>query len=312
MLRAHLVLSILVCFAAAPALGDGLGSKDPGLYNLKGNIYYLPDGTDHMPDGIEQQKSEGVIYTDSLNVPERDFTEGFPGVTNRFEWFGIIYTGRIQIAKPGTYHFHAVSDDGVILWIDGKQVLANDSIHGPDDSNGDVKLSRGMHDLKLWYFQGPATQIALQLFVTVPGGQEQLFSMKDFSGDLGKALTDLGGEATKDGIRVRLDASVLFDLDKAALKPAAKKAIAKLAVVLASYPTATVAVNGHTSSEGDPGHNQKLSEARANTVKTALAALVPPTVTITATGYGSSQPIADNRTEKGRVQNRRVEIFVKP
>lgn len=308
MLRALLVLIAL----ASPALADGLGSKDPGLYNLKGQIYFLPEGTDHMPADLDKQKSEGTIYTDKLDVPEREFTQGFPGVTNRFEWFGIVYTGRIQIAKAGTYKFKTTSDDGSIVWIDGKKVVDQDSIHGPADADGDIVLPAGMHDLKLWYFQGPANQIALQLFVTVPGGKEQLFSMKDFAGDLGKALTALGGEATKDGIRVRLDASVLFDLDKSVLRPAAKKSLDKLANVLAAYPSATVTVGGHTSSEGDAEHNQKLSEARATTVKDALAKLVPKTVSLVATGYGSSQPIADNKTEKTRAPNRRVEIFVKP
>src|SRR5262249_44142577 len=149
----------------------------------------------------------------------------------------------------------------------------------------------GMHDMKVWYYQGPATGIALQLFVTPPGGAEKIFSMKDFSGDLGKALTDLGGEATKDGIRVRLDASMLFDVDKSALKPAAQKSLEKLAKVLVTYPNASVAIGGHTSSEGEAEHNQKLSEARATTVKDALAKLAPKTVTMTATGYGASQPI---------------------
>ena len=303
MLRALLVL----CVLAAPALADGLGSKDPGLYNLKGQIYYLPEGTDHMPPDLAKQKVEGVIYTDKLDVPARDFTEGFPGVTNRFEWFGIVYTGKIQIAKAGTYKWKTTSDDGTILWIDGKQVLAQDSIHAPADAEGEITLKPGMHDLKLWYFQGPATQIALQLFVN-----DKLFSMQDFAGDLGKALTDLGGEATKDGIRVRLDASVLFDLDKSALKPAAKASLDKLAKVLAAYPNASVTINGHTSSEGDEGHNQKLSEARAQSVKAALGKLVPKTVTLDAHGVGSSQPITDNKTEKTRAPNRRVEIFVKP
>ncbi|MFT3697052.1 MAG: OmpA family protein [Kofleriaceae bacterium] len=310
-MRSLLVLMAMVAVAFADG-GGGLGSKDPGLYNLKGQLYYLPANTDHMPPDVEKQKSEGVIYTDKLDVPARSFTEGFPGVTNRFEWFGVIYTGHIQITKAGTYAFRSQSDDGFILWIDGKQIMADDSIHGPRDAKGDAQLTAGGHDLKIWYFQGPAQQIACQLFVTPPGGKEAIFSMKDFAGDLGKALTELGGEATKDGIRVRLDASVLFDLDKAALKPAAKKALDKLATVLKAYPNATVAVNGHTSSEGEAAHNQKLSEERAATVKDALVKLVPNTVAFTTAGFGASQPITDNKTEKTRAPNRRVEIFVKP
>src|SRR5690349_5738171 len=104
----------LLSSAAAdePAATGGLGSKDPGLYNLKGQIYFLPDGTDKMPPGIEKTKVEGVIYTESLDVSPRSFDAGFPGVTNRFEWFGIIYSGTFQIANAGAYQFHTLTDDG--------------------------------------------------------------------------------------------------------------------------------------------------------------------------------------------------------
>ncbi len=87
------VMIAAIVLVAAPALAEptgGLGTKDPGLYNLKGQIYFLPDGTDHMPDAIDKQKPDGVIYSEALDVPPRSFTEGFPGVTDRFEWFGIL------------------------------------------------------------------------------------------------------------------------------------------------------------------------------------------------------------------------------
>jgi outer membrane protein OmpA-like peptidoglycan-associated protein len=305
-------LALLLVTPALADTGKGLGTKDPGLYNLKGEIYYLPDGTDHMPEDLAKQKPHGVIYSESLDVPERSFTEGFPGVTDRFEWFGIVYTGRFQVRTAGSYHFRSTTDDGIRLWIDGKPVMENDSIHGPDDANGDIALKPGLHDIKVWWFQGPRDQIALQLWITPPGGSEKIFSMKDYAGDAGQALADLGGEATPEGIRVRLDASVLFDVDKAALKAPAKAALAKLATVLATYPNATVAIGGYTSSEGDAAHNQTLSEKRANAVKDALGKLVPKSVKLSATGYGSQHPIADNKTEATRAPNRRVEILVKP
>ncbi len=310
--RVGVILAVLLSLSSVAGADHGLGSKDPGLFNLKGQLVFLPEATDHMPEHLASMKVEGTLYTESLDVPEREFTAGFPGVTNRFEWFGLTYTGRFQVTKPGSYHFHSISDDGITVWIDGKQVLEFDSIHGPADANGDVVLTAGGHDLKVWYFQGPASQLALQLFITPPGGTEKIFSMKDYAADLGAALADLGGEATPQGIKIRLDASVLFDFNKAVLKPAAHKALVKLAVVLKSYPNAAVSVGGHTSSEGDDAYNQALSEKRANAVKNALVKLAPATIGFTAVGYGESQPIADNKSEKTRIPNRRVEILVKP
>ena len=204
---------------------------------------------------------------------------------------------------------HSLSERDTAL---AKQVLEHDSIHGPEDKTGEVNLKAGKHTIKVWYFQGPATEIALQLFVTPPGGPEKIFSMKDYAGEAGKALVDLGGEATPQGIRVRLDASVLFDVDKAILKPAAQKAIKKLATALEGYPNATIVVDGYTSSEGAADHNQKLSEKRATAVKDALAKLLPKTVTLSAAGHGPANPIGDNTTEKTRAPNRRVEVLVRP
>jgi outer membrane protein OmpA-like peptidoglycan-associated protein len=311
-MRSWLVTPLVLFALVTTVAADGLGSKNPGLYNLRGQIYFLAEGADHMPADIDKQKVEGVIYTESLDVPAREFTTGFPGVTNRFEWFGVIYTGTFQLPKAGKYKFRSTSDDGIIMWIDGKKVLELDSIHGPEDATGEVSLKAGAHAIKVWYFQGPANEIAIQLFITPPGGTEKIFSMKDYAGDSGKAFSDLGGEATPAGIRIRLDAGVLFDVDKAVLKPAAKKTLTKLATALKNYPTAAVTVDGFTSSEGEAAHNQTLSENRANAVKVALTKLVPKTMTLTALGHGAESPIADNKTEKTRAPNRRVETLVKP
>jgi outer membrane protein OmpA-like peptidoglycan-associated protein len=310
--------SVTMAAAAAVAMADpaapdaSLGVKAPGLYSMKGKIYTLIQGTSHMPDDVEDDKPAGVIYTEVLNVKDRDFKEGFPGVTDRFEWFGIIYTGRFQIAKAGDYAFRAHSDDGIILWIDGKQVLANDSIHGPQDTRGTANLAAGNHTVKVWYFQGPRYSIALQVFVTAPGGKEKIFSMRDYAGTLAKDLEALGAVATPEGIKIKLDASILFDLDKDVLKPTAQEAIKHFAAVLAAYPEAAVAINGYTSSEGEAAHNQDLSERRAKAVQGALATQVAKTVTLTPKGRGSSNPVADNKTEATRAPNRRVELLVWP
>ena len=65
--------------------GAGFGKRDPGLFNLKGTIYFLPDTTEKMPDQIDALKPQGVIYTDRLDIPIRDCSEGLPGVTDRFD-----------------------------------------------------------------------------------------------------------------------------------------------------------------------------------------------------------------------------------
>jgi len=205
----------------------GLGSKDPGLYNLKGSLYSLAADTEAMPKDLAQRKVEGVIYTDRLDVPVRDFQEGFPGVSSRFEWFGLVYAGVFQVQQAGLFKWRLSSDDGSRLWIDGKEVIDNDGVHAYQDAEGELDLAAGPHELKVWFFQGPATELGIQLFVTPPGQQERIFVLGDFAAGLSAALTKVGARATADGIKVELDAAVLFDTAKWELKPASKGTIAR-------------------------------------------------------------------------------------
>ena len=276
---------------------------------MKGTIYFLPDDTTAMPQDLSQLKPQGVIYADRLDVPPRDFQEGFPGVTDRFEWFGILYTGTFYIEKPGEYGWRVLSDDGALVWIDGEEVINNDGIHPPKEMDGTTKLTRGSHAIKVWYHQGPATEVALQLFITPPGDKERIFAMTDYAPGAGKVTA----QPTPEGIRVRLDSAILFDTAKYNLKPAAREAIQAVSELIAAYPNATVRVLGYTDSVGEDAYNLKLSEDRAASVKNALVALGPPKGVVFETkGFGEADPVASNDNEAGRALNRRVEVLIKP
>lgn len=292
-----------------------LGQKNPLLVSLKGMVYALPDTTTMYVPSIEKQKSIGTIYTQKLDVPDRDFTEGFPGVTDRFEWFGMIYTGVFEIEKPGAYIFTASSDDGSILWIDGKVVVNNDGVHGPSATDGEVTLTAGLHRMKIWYFQGPATQIAMQLFVREPGEPEEnrkIFDLNDYSKSLKSAAASNKAIITDEGIKVRFD-NVLFDTSKADLKPEAEPTLNAIADILKFYPNSTVRIEGHTDIIGDPKANQMLSENRAKSVVNALKKLkISPEIVFKPKGFGSTRPIVMGNSEAGNAQNRRVEVFILP
>lgn len=100
-----------------------------------------------------------------------------------------------------------------------------------------------------------------------------------------------------------------FKVDSAELTPQAKLILDEVSASLISYPEKNeIEVQGHTSSEGGTAHNQKLSENRA---KSVIDYLKHKGVTnkLSGKGYGKSKPIADNRTEAGRSENRRVELI---
>src|SRR5262249_8299459 len=88
---------------------------------LAGQIYFIPNGSEILPN-FKKLKPKGTIYTTRLNITPRSFTEGFPGVSRRIEWFAIQYTGKIWVENPGRYNFELTSDDGSKLHIDDKMV----------------------------------------------------------------------------------------------------------------------------------------------------------------------------------------------
>jgi outer membrane protein OmpA-like peptidoglycan-associated protein len=103
---------------------------------------------------------------------------------------------------------------------------------------------------------------------------------------------------------------VLFDFDKATLKPGAREKLAKIADVVMAHPGVEIAVEGHTDSVGSDEYNQGLSERRAASVRSFLVQSGVSPTTISATGLGESQPVASNISAEGRQKNRRVELVV--
>ena len=141
------------------------GSKEQIPFALKGDIYYLDVGTPHLPADFKKLKSVGTIYSPSLNIPTRSFTQGFPGVTDRFEWFAIDYNGEFRVRVPALYRFQLTSDDGSKLFIDSKMVIDNDGQHSSRMKEGSISLRPGKHTIEVQYFQGPRDQVALVLDV---------------------------------------------------------------------------------------------------------------------------------------------------
>jgi outer membrane protein OmpA-like peptidoglycan-associated protein len=103
---------------------------------------------------------------------------------------------------------------------------------------------------------------------------------------------------------------VLFASGKYDLQPPAREALAKLSGIVLGHPGLRLDIEGHTDSVGSDTFNQQLSEQRANAVLQYLVAQGLPESSMTATGFGKSDPIASNDTPQGRQQNRRVEIII--
>ena len=111
---------------------------------------------------------------------------------------------------------------------------------------------------------------------------------------------------------INLPGGVTFASDSANITSSFYSALNGIAQSLNNYPETRIQVNGYTDSTGNDAHNQELSQRRANAVAQYLIAQGVSSSRIVANGFGSSNPIASNSTQEGRLQNRRVEIKILP
>jgi OmpA-OmpF porin, OOP family len=104
---------------------------------------------------------------------------------------------------------------------------------------------------------------------------------------------------------------IRFESGRATIDPDSAGLLDRLIETALRCPTANIEVAGHTDTDGENGFNQALSEKRAQAVTDYLVKAGLPAGRFTATGYGSTQPVASNDTDEGKAQNRRIDFVVK-
>jgi outer membrane protein OmpA-like peptidoglycan-associated protein len=141
-----------------------------------------------------------------------------------------------------------------------------------------------------------------------------------------KAAAERDTQAMREKLRLQLDSilqtrdtarglivnlsDVLFDFDRATLKPGTKEKLAKVSGILLAYPSLHLNLEGHTDSVGSDDYNMKLSQRRADAVRDYLVANSIAAANVQSIGLGKDGPVASNDTAAGRQQNRRVEMVV--
>ncbi|RYZ99679.1 MAG: OmpA family protein [Sphingobacteriaceae bacterium] len=156
----------------------------------------------------------------------------------------------------------------------------------------------------------PVGEVLNQLFFRISSSNYAQQDLGIYVGNISVAqgAPDLRNKLVNEG---RFSTSgILFDVNAATIKPESAGVLQEIANVLKENPTINISITGHTDSDGNAAANQKLSVNRAESVKSALAETYGISVTrMQVAGKGASQPIASNKTETGKAQNRRVEFI---
>jgi outer membrane protein OmpA-like peptidoglycan-associated protein len=117
-------------------------------------------------------------------------------------------------------------------------------------------------------------------------------------------------ERVGEGIQVTFDSGLLFDYDSDRIKPAAAENLRNLARSLNNYPNTDLVIVGHTDNVGSDDYNADLSQRRSRAAANYLASLGVNASRLKTYGRGESEPVAENTSDAGRQQNRRVEVAI--
>lgn len=128
--------------------------------------------------------------------------------------------------------------------------------------------------------------------------------------EMRRELPNAQVERVGEGIKITFGSDILFDVDSYQLKPATKQQLTDFAQTLNKYEDTDIRVEGHADATGSDGHNQQLSNRRAQAVGDFLESQGVKSSRVDEKGYGEAQPVADNTTEAGRGKNRRVDVAV--
>lgn len=165
-------------------------------------------------------------------------------------------------------------------------------------------------------YAAPVTELETQQVSTTTTSVDRIIS--DLNSQKASDGTAVVAKKVSSGIQVNLPDNILFDFDKAEIRPEAKATLTKLNQLIASYKQAPIEIYGHTDSKGNDTYNQSLSEKRAKAVQEYLIKNFQVEANrLSAKGLGEKKPVAPNTKSngsdnpEGRQKNRRVEVLIR-
>jgi len=134
-------------------------------------LYRLSSSATSVAD-MARRKPVKTVCLAQLDITPRSFRQGFPGVDDLIEWFGLDIRFTVNVPGDGPWDMTLLSDDGAVLSIDGVEVINNDGLHSARSQRATVTLAQGPRQFRVRYFQGPRDSIALVLALKRPEATE--------------------------------------------------------------------------------------------------------------------------------------------
>ncbi len=144
-------------------------------FPIKADVFAIPEDSERLPDFTMFAQTTTTACMEAFQIPNRAWSDGFPGQPSLIEWFAVRATSHLTISKTGKHYFKLNADDGAKLYIDGQLVVDNDGLHAEKAVVGSINLTQGQHDIVVEYFQGPRYHIALELFWKTPGSSSYTY-----------------------------------------------------------------------------------------------------------------------------------------
>lgn len=269
--------------------------------NMRGGEVNFASGEASFVDTV-------ISYSPGGNVPYADATDPTAALQAP-DYHERSDSGYVTLGCGGSGIFRF--DDNTLINVPGPDLFIFEI--GPDVEGTAVAISPdGKNWVEVGAVKGATSAIDIAQFIA-PDETFRYVRLTDdglkCSGRTPGADIDAIG-AIGSGSRVVLDANILFDFDNSELQPAAQSTLDNLARSIISRDVPEIVIEGHTDSLGSEAYNHQLSERRAEAVKGALVKNGVLPARVQTRGLGETRPEATNETEAGRLQNRRVEVFL--
>jgi SH3 domain-containing YSC84-like protein 1 len=206
------------------------------------------------------------------------------------------------VGRDTTAQTDAVLHAEILSWSRSRGLFAGLSLEGatlrPDDSENRKVYGRKISNREI-----------LETGVRTPAGARSFVAMLDgYRGAAPATEASIPKQFRETGKVVLSDKQIHFATGQWAIPSGSEATLAEIAQALKDNPDWQVRIEGYTDNVGSKGFNLKLSQERANSVMKWLVDHGVDRSRLSAKGYGKSHPVADEATEAGRAQNRRVEI----